>query len=368
MQHTTPSDTTLRWLSLSLFEKRSPAFWLKWLSHHQLTITDAFNLSYQSLVEKGLEERDCTAFNLARDELTRAASWMSDTSQQCIIDCEHELYPETLRQLSSPPLVLYCVGNKALLNRRQVAIVGSRKATLQGLRCATAFANELGTVGLTVTSGLALGIDGAAHKGAMNTKGNTLAVMGAGLQHIHPKSHNKLARELVDKGGCLVSEFAPWTSPKPYHFPRRNRLIAALSDAVLVIEAKIKSGSMITANLAADAGKDVFAIPGNIKQPLTEGPHYLIQQGAKLTTCVQDILNELGIEPIAGSRSAETIQKTLAIAQPDDLLGHVDAEFTSIDDLASRSGLSVAQVMADILEYELAGLVTAVPGGYTRNY
>lgn len=368
MQHTTLSDSTLRWLSLSLFEKRSPAFWLNWLSHNQLTITDAFNLSHQSLVEKGLEESDCTAFNLARDELSRAASWMSESNRQYILDCEHALYPENLRQLTSPPLVLYCVGNKALLKHRQVAIVGSRKATIQGLGCATTFANELGAIGLTVTSGLALGIDGAAHKGAMNTKGNTLAVMGAGLQHIHPKSHNKLAQDLIDKGGCLVSEFAPWKSPKPYHFPRRNRIIAALSDGVLVVEAKIKSGSMITANLAADMGKDVFAIPGNIKQPLTEGPHHLIQQGAKLTTCVLDILSELGIEPIAGGGRTDTIQNALPIAQPEGLLDHIDAEFTSIDDLASRSGLSVAQVMVDILEYELAGLVTAVPGGYTRNY
>ena len=366
MQHTTISDSCLRWLSLSLFEKRSPEFWLTWLTHNQLSVEEAFNLPRQALLDKGLTEPDCTAFKLDRKEVTQAVSWYSPPDSRVIIDIENANYPESLRQLTSPPLVLYCEGNAALLRQRQIAIVGSRKATLQGVGLARDFAAELGSVGLTVTSGLALGIDGAAHKGACATPGNTLAVMGAGLQYIHPKSHAKLARQLVDNGGCLVSEFAPGVSPRPYHFPRRNRIIAALSDGVLVVEAKIKSGSMITANLAADAGKEVFAIPGNIKHPLTEGPHYLIQQGAKLTTCVADMLEELGIELADTCDEEATRQQGLAFESASGLLAHVDTEFTSVDDLAARSGLSVSQVMADMLEYELVGKVSAVPGGYVR--
>lgn len=361
------SSTAHCWLSLSLHEKRSPAFWKNWLAHNSLSLTEAFSLSDKALLDTGLTGEDSSAFDLQRDSINRALAWQAHAQHRYIIDFDHPLYPALLKELTSPPLVLFCEGNPQLLSQRQVAIVGSRRATLQGLSIATEFAAELGEMGLTITSGLALGIDGAAHKGACGTSGNTIAVMGGGLEQMHPKSHVKLAQQMLAGGGCMVSEFAPWVIPKPYHFPRRNRIIAAMSEAVLVIEAKIKSGSMITANLAADAGKDVFAIPGNIKHPLTAGPHYLIQQGATLTTCVPDILFELGMD-VAHSRDADPAQSNLLWEELQGLLAHVDTEFTSVDDISTRSGMPVAQVMADMLEFEIAGKVVAVPGGYRRSY
>ena len=291
-------------------------------------------------------------------------AWQQQSAQHHILCVEENAYPERLRVLDSPPLVLYCSGNPQLLKAPQIAIVGSRKATLQGLNSARRFARELGDNGITVTSGLALGIDGAAHQGAFATAGRTIGILGGGLDQVYPRSHLQLAAKVIAHQGCLISEFPPWEKVRPYHFPRRNRLIAALSYGVLLIEAKIKSGSMITASLAADLGVDVFAMPGNINNPLSEGPHYLIQQGAKLVAQVSDILEEYGWRTEAPGTAAATQACTDARCAP--VMQALGGEAVSIDQLAATTGLSVSQLMPRLAELELTGLVEAVPGGYLK--
>jgi DNA processing protein len=357
------SSVSQHWLRLSLIKKRSPAFWLALLEHFKLTIEQLFSLPVGELSQCGLKPDEIALINSPGDEVEPIEQWLCQHPLNQIITISDAVYPERLKQLDSPPLILYCHGNSKLLKAPQLAIVGSRKATINGLNTARRLAKELGDAGITVTSGLALGIDGAAHQGAYPTSGRTVAILGGGLGCIYPRSHQALALSLVEHGGCLVSEFPPWETVKPYHFPRRNRLIAALSSGVLLIEARIKSGSMITANLAADMGIDVFATPGNINNPLSEGPHYLIQQGARLVTSSGDICEELGWVVKDSEREGGNHQ------QDDDdepLLKEFAGEPINIDYLVEKTGLSVNRLMPRLVELELQGRIVAVPGGYTR--
>lgn len=359
--HKTLSQITGQWLRLSWIPGKSPAFWLSLLAHFNLCVDELFKLSEKELCQCGLTAQEAKQIRHDDNALERVSQWLNESSAHQVMSIGDDSYPVRLQQLDSPPLVLFCAGPPELLGAPQIGIVGSRKATLKGLNTARRFGRELGDAGITVTSGLALGIDGAAHQGAYATKGRTIAILGGGLQHIYPRSHHQLAGNIVASGGCLVSEFMPWEEARAYHFPRRNRLIAALSHGVLLIEAKIKSGSMITASLAADMGTDVFATPGNIDNPLSEGPHYLIQQGARLTACVDDILQELGWLSLSAAND-----KPLNHAQTgrDPLLRELSAEAVTIDYLASKTGMSVSSVMLKLVELEINGLVIAVPGGY----
>lgn len=359
--HNTLSQLTSYWLRLSWIPGKSPAFWLSLLAHFNLSVDELFKLSGKELCQCGLTVQEAMQILHADDALERVGQWLNKSADHHVMSISDERYPVRLQQLDSPPLVLFCVGPPERLSAPQISIVGSRKATLNGLNTARRFGRELGDAGITVTSGLALGIDGAAHQGACATKGRTIAILGGGLQQIYPRSHHQLATNIVANGGCLLSEFMPWEAARAYHFPRRNRLIAALSHGVLLIEAKIKSGSMITASLAADMGTDVFATPGNINNPLSEGPHYLIQQGARLTTCVDDILQELGWLSLS---AANDKQPNLAQTDHDPLLRELGAEAVTIDYLASKTGMSVSTVMLKLVEMEIDGLVIAMPGGY----
>ena len=357
------SSVSQHWLRLSLIKKRSPAFWLALLEHFKLTIDQLFGLPAGELSQCGLKPDEITVIHNPGDEVEPIEQWLCQHPLNQIITISDAAYPERLKQLDSPPLILFCHGNAELLKAPQLAIVGSRKATINGLNTARRIAKELGDAGITVTSGLALGVDGAAHQGAYPTSGRTVAILGGGLGCIYPRSHQALALSLVEHGGCLVSEFPSWETVKPYHFPRRNRLIAALSSGVLLIEARIKSGSMITANLAADMGIDVFATPGNINNPLSEGPHYLIQQGARLVTSSGDICEELGWVVKDLEREGGNHQ------QDDDdepLLKEFTGEPINIDYLVEKTGLSVNRLMPRLVELELQGRIVAVPGGYTR--
>jgi DNA processing protein len=264
--------------------------------------------------------------------------------------------------------VLFATGNKAHLQKPQIAIVGSRRASLQGKRIANDIAFGLSSNGVVVTSGLAMGIDSAAHQGALSGSTGTIAVMGTGPEKIYPAKNSKLYEAINNDGGVSVTEFFPGQGPKPWHFPRRNRIIAALSLGTLVVEAKIKSGTLITANLAADMGREVFAVPGNIFHEYSEGCHWLIQQGAKLVTNINDILDEVGVQPEQlGLNVDEQNEKSTANSlATDKLLASVDYDITAIDVIAQRNALSVSQAMASLLEYELRGLVAAVPGGYVK--
>lgn len=277
-----------------------------------------------------------------------------------------ERYPPLLREIPQPPVVLFVAGTLEPLALPQLAIVGSRNPTAGGVANAEAFAQALVQAGLVITSGLALGIDGAAHRGALAAGGRTIAVFGNGIEQVYPPRHEALAREIV-RHGALISEFALGTPPKPENFPRRNRIISGLALGALVVEATLQSGSLITARLAVEQGREVFAIPGSIHSPLARGCHALIREGAKLVETASDILEELRVfAPAQPTRSAavtalapdERMQRLL------DLLAH---DPVSIDMLVERSGLTTHTVSSMLLEMELLGMVEPCPGGrYVR--
>jgi DNA processing protein len=271
-------------------------------------------------------------------------------------------YPEPLRSLPDPPMWFYLKGDPAALSRPLFAIVGSRHATPQGKRDAQAFAQSLAEAGLTIVSGLATGIDTAAHEGGLAGNGAGVAVVGTGLDRVYPARNRDLAHRLA-AGGALVSEFALGTPPKPGHFPRRNRIISGLALGVLVVEAAPQSGSLITARLAAEQGREVFAIPGSIHSPLAKGCHQLIKQGAKLVESAADILEELNLP------WALAIARQGAAPPPDPLLDQMGSDPISLDALAGRVGLTVDNLSAMLFAHEMEGRVAALPGGlYQRLY
>jgi len=281
-----------------------------------------------------------------------------------IIDAD---FPPLLRELPDAPIALYVAGDRGLLARTQLAIVGSRNPTPVGRETAHAFAHTLAQAGLVITSGLARGIDAAAHEGALDAGGLTLAVAGTGLDRVYPAAHRALAHRIVQQG-ALISEFPPGTPPRPENFPIRNRILSGLSIGVLVVEAAARSGSLISARLAAEQGREVFAIPGSIHSPLSRGCHRLIRQGAKLVETAQDIVEEFGplamfnltstTRPSLPSGATEVAQERFA-----PLLAQLGHEPTLIDTLVERSGLTADAVSSMLLELELKGLVLACAGG-----
>lgn len=307
-----------------------------------------------------------SALNRTRNDAV--FSWLSNDSKNYLLPLNHRDYPDRLRQVSSPPLVLFVKGNVNTLVSPQVSLVGSRNPSESGKHNAFEFAKELSGLGFTITSGLAIGIDSFAHKGALANKGKTIAVLGSGVERIYPRRNSALVDKLLELDGCLVSEFFPETEPKAQHFPRRNRLISGLSLGTLVVEAAVKSGSLITAYSALQQNREVFAIPGNIRNPLASGCHHLIKQGAKLTEQVADIVEEF---PDAKNDLLQNAEKKLQKSTKqclatDLLLDSVDFDTTSVDQVAQRSGLPASVVLTKLLEYELRGLVTSVAGGYVK--
>jgi DNA processing protein len=290
-----------------------------------------------------------------------ALDWLSAPDAH-LITWFDPAYPETLRNLPAPPMWLYLKGDPAVLSRPLFAIVGSRNATPQGKRDAEAFAQSLAEAGLTIVSGLAEGVDTAAHKGGLAGNGSGVAVVGTGLDRVYPAKNRDLAHKLA-AGGALVSEFALGTQPKPGHFPRRNRIISGLSLGVLVVEAAPQSGSLITARLAAEQGRDVFALPGSIHSPLSKGCHQLIKQGAKLVESAADILEELNL-PWALEMAGKQVG---AVSDP--LLDLMGTSPVSLDELAGRAGLTIDNLSAMLFAHEMEGRVATLPGGlYQRLY
>ncbi len=297
-------------------------------------------------------------------------TWQEKESCHSIITLHDANYPSQLKEIADPPAVLYLQGDSSLLHNTQIAIVGSRNPTPPGQENSWQFANSLTHTGLTITSGLALGIDGAAHKGALQNGGTTIAVTATGLDRVYPARHRKLAHEIVEKG-LIISEMPIGTPPKPQYFPRRNRIISGLSAGTLVVEAARNSGSLITARLALEQNREVFAIPGSIHNPLARGCHDLLRQGAKLVETVQDITEELGLI------TAEQLTKISPTLQPDKpkldqkqslLLNSIGFEPIHIDQLIEHSGLTTEEVSSMILFLELDGHVSTAPGGmYIRN-
>ncbi len=291
------------------------------------------------------------------DELfTPTLTWLSDSNNHIVTLADSD-YPQTLLNISDPPFLLYAKGNLALLNQAAIAVVGSRYATPQGANNAEAFAKALSAAGLCVISGLAHGIDAAAHRGGLAERASSIAVVGTGLDKVYPAANRGLAHELAQHG-LLLSEFALATPPLASNFPRRNRIISGLSLGCLVVEASLQSGSLITARLAMEQGRDVFSIPGSIHSPQSKGCHALIKQGAKLVESAQDVLEELsGRIPNAAPRMA-------ANASDDSpLLPHLGYDATDIETLSQRSGLTVGELSAMLLTLELEGIVCTLPGG-----
>lgn len=276
-------------------------------------------------------------------------------------------YPPLLTQIADPPPLLFVCGNPELLHLPQLAIVGSRNPTPGGDQNAKLFARFLARHGLAITSGLAAGIDASAHRGALEAEGRTLAVMGTGADRIYPAQHRDLAHAIVNQGGCLLSEFPLGTAPVAGNFPRRNRIISGLSLGVLVVEAALRSGSLISAQQALEQGREVFAIPGSIHNSLARGCHSLIKNGAKLVETAQDIIEELApllgsIAPIVSPQADNQAPESLA---PEDakLLEAMGFEPMGIDELALHTGRSAQQLSSQLLLLELAGHVSSSAGG-----
>lgn len=284
-------------------------------------------------------------------------------------------YPLLLRQIHDAPPLLYVHGDVDLLSAPQVAIVGSRNPSLDGQQNALEFARDLAARGLVITSGLALGIDAAAHRGALDVGGKTIAVAATGLDRVYPARHRDLAREIADQG-ALVSEFALGTAPQAENFPRRNRVISGLSAGVLVVEAARHSGSLITARYALEQGREVFALPGSIHNPLARGCHALIREGAKLVETSQDVLEELGplvrapsLQPSATTGAAEEAESFSLDSDYQALLDCIGYDPVSIDTLVERSGLTPEVVSSMLLVLELQDYVGSMAGNrYIRTH
>ncbi|MBL8486900.1 MAG: DNA-protecting protein DprA [Rhodocyclaceae bacterium] len=293
-----------------------------------------------------------------------ALAWREEPGNRILTLADAE-YPQALLAGADPPVLLYAKGDVALLNRPMLAIVGSRNATRQGEENAAAFAEALSAAGLTIVSGMALGIDAAAHRGGLKGPGATVAVVGTGPDRIYPARNAPLAREIAGRG-CVISEFPLGTPALAANFPRRNRLIAGLARGCLVVEAAPRSGSLITARLAAEAGREVFAVPGSIHSPQSKGCHALIKQGAKLVESAADVLEELRWEAVVAAVPAPAGpagSQTNGAGDEERILGALGADPCDLDGLAARTGLGPDTLLAALLPMELAGRVAQLPGG-----
>ncbi len=291
-----------------------------------------------------------------------------------IFSYEDERYPEILKQIHDPPIVLYIRGELKPEDSNSIAIVGTRKPTPFGLEVAKRFARELAGLGITIVSGLAFGIDAAAHAGALEAGGRTIAVLGSGVDRITPAGNRELGFDILEKGGAIVSEYPLGAEPGAWSFPRRNRIISGLSRGVIVVEGGYESGAMITAKLAIEQGREVFAVPGNIGSETSRGPHWLIKQGAKLTESIDDVLDELG-NVIKVNRPNDfnrelilgyTNKKTLPDMLPNEakIYALLSSEPKQIDEIVNDSGLEVQNVSSILMLLEIKGLVKPLPGKY----
>jgi DNA processing protein len=317
---------------------------------------EAVLASGRSALMAYLSPAQCDAL-LAEPEtalLEAAHAWL-DQPGNSLMTLADEDYPRSLLEIADPPAMLYCKGQRAFLSQPALGIVGSRNATPQGVRDAEAFARVLSDAGLTIVSGLALGIDAAAHRGGLAGAGSSVAVIGTGIDRIYPARNKALAHQLAESG-LIVSEFPLGTQPLPGHFPRRNRLISGLSRGVLVVEAAPDSGSLITARVATEQGREVFAIPGSIHSPLARGCHALIKQGAKLVESAADILDELAWQQ-------RLTPLVLRETKTDPVLDALDGAPTTLDTLAQRTGLTLDALSAKLLALELDGHIASLPGG-----
>jgi len=288
--------------------------------------------------------------------------WLSASGRACLT-LHDPRYPALLREIADPPPLIFVNGDILALSSRQIAIVGSRNPSPSGLRIARDIASALVSAGFAVTSGLALGIDASGHSGALKSGGITIAVAATGLDQVYPRQHQSLANEIIARNGALVSEFPPGTGPKADHFPRRNRIISGLSLGTLVVEAAPRSGSLITARLAAEQGREVFAVPGSIYNPLSRGCNDLIKNGVKLVQTVDDIIEEFEAQ-LSVQAYKPPPQTEAEDDQPHmELLKYIAYDPTSVDTLVAATGNTPEAIVSMLLLLELQGQVASTPGG-----
>jgi DNA processing protein len=336
-----------------------------------IPLQDLVTFSLPKLMALGFTQPQAERWQTINDEEIKAARRWLEQPNHALVTILDADYPTLLKQISDPPIALFVQGDKSLLTDLQLAIVGSRNPSSMGKETAFAFASYLAGVGLIITSGLATGIDAAAHRGALDAGGKTIAVCGTGLNTIYPPRHRELAAQIATNG-ALISEFPLPAAVRPYHFPKRNRIISGLSLGVLVVEAARRSGSLITARLASEQGREVFAIPGSIHNPLARGCHGLIRQGAKLVETAADVLEELS--PLANIAQKRPQHKKVEKADPaptldpncQRLLSYIDYEPTPVDVLVARSGMKAEEVSSMLLLLELQSLIQMEAGGYRK--
>ena len=336
-----------------------------------------------ALAEAGLSNAQIRGLRRPDEEaLKRCLNWL-DSPERQLITLADEFDPPLLRDIPDPPPALFVLGDPACLLSPQLAVVGSRNATPGGLGHARSFSATLARAGMVITSGLASGVDAAAHEACLDAGGRTIAVAGTGLDRVYPARHRDLARRIAGQG-ALVSSFPPGTEARPGHFPARNRIISGMSLGTLVIEAGLKSGSLITARLASEQGREVFAVPGSVHNPLARGCHRLIREGAKLVETAEDVAVEL--QPLAGQLAGALSQlldsQTNGGLDLDGTAPHIklDADYqhlleligydpTPVDEIIRRSQLTAAAVSSMLLMLELDGYVAAHAGGrYSRTH
>ena len=361
------------WLAIHRAPGIGAITFLKLLSLHEQP-SRILELKQNQLAECGLKQNSIDAI-LTPDwaQIEKDCQWLEDNQANVITILDND-YPSLLKEIADPPPLLFVLGNKDLLNTEQIAIVGSRTPTPMGEQSAEDFSKNLADVGWTVTSGLALGVDAACHRGAlMSENGHTVAVIGTGIDRVYPARNRELAHSIVQTG-AIVSEFPLGSSPIPGNFPRRNRIISGLSRGVLVVEAALRSGSLITAKQALEQGREVFAMPGSIHNPLSRGCHSLIRDGAKLVETAEHIIEELieilpraphikVLNDVDESLVSETSEHKLD-AEYQLVLEMVGFEATAVDSIVQRSGLTADAVCSMLLVLELQGYIASTHGGH----
>lgn len=337
------------------------------LLEHFLSIQNIFCASRSALLNAGLSAvvADALLANRQTDTVQAAMDWQVMAGNH-ILAIDNAQYPELLKNSPVAPALLFVKGQLDILGEPQLAMVGSRNPSQGGQDTAFQFARHLSSSGVLVTSGLALGIDAESHRGALAANAPTIAVVATGLDRVYPARHKALAEEILAKGGAIVSEFPLGTSPKAEHFPQRNRIIAGLSLGALVVEAAVRSGSLITARQAREAGREVFAIPGSIHNPMSKGCHALIKQGAKLVEAAEDILEELAPQ-LENAISSPGVQadssKVVTNSDHDVLLEAMGFDPVTIDQLGQKSGFKASEIASMLLILELEGRVCSESGG-----
>lgn len=324
----------------------------------------------QDLLPLGWSKEQVKELNGPCNAFEHVNAWLVSSSSNSIVCFDSDAYPSLLRQISQPPLLLFCTGDIRLLHYPMLAIVGSRRVSPDARVNTSQIITELSVhSNLAIVSGLAVGVDGIAHAKALETGLKTIAVLGCGVDLVYPNRHRDLYQS-IKKNGLIISEFLPGTKPLPYYFPQRNRIISGLALGTLVTEARIKSGSLVTANYAIEQNREVFAVPSNIRNPNAQGPHWLIKQGANLVESGKDILEVLGDkytkQHTLNGISQQTTKKANQSLASDKLLDSVGYESTPVDLIAQRTGISISDLLGQLLEYELRGLVASTSEGYVK--